>query len=94
MQSLQARSRWCVSTVIGRGIGCDATRRPAYRQRLAEELESGQAHTITCRPSRIIEREEFEDEGALWIFDGGEGRSMAICGQEYYGDASFSVIAF
>ena len=56
----------------------------AYRQRLAEELESGQAHVITCQPIRIIEREEFEDEGALWIFDGGEGRYLAICGQEYY----------
>jgi hypothetical protein len=56
----------------------------AYRQRLAEELESGQVHSITCRPSRIIEREEFEDEGALWIFDGGDGRYLAICGQEYY----------
>ena len=56
----------------------------AHRQRLAEELESGQAHAITCRPSRIIEREEFEDEGALWIFDGGDGHYLAICGQEYY----------
>lgn len=56
----------------------------AYRKRLAEELELGQAHVITCRPSRIIEREEFEDEGALWIFDGGDGRYLAICGQEYY----------
>jgi hypothetical protein len=55
-----------------------------YRRKLAEELESGQVHTITCRPSRIFEREEFEDEGALWIFDGGEGRYLAICGQEYY----------
>lgn len=56
----------------------------AYRQRLAEELESGLAHAITCHPSRIIEREEFEDEGALWIFDGGDGRYLAICGQDYY----------
>jgi hypothetical protein len=56
----------------------------AHRQRLAEELESGQAHVITCRPSRIIEREEFEDRGALWIFDGGEGRYLVISGQEYY----------
>lgn len=56
----------------------------AYRQRLAEELESGQAHTIVCRPSRIIEREEFEDEGAFWVFDGGDGRYLAICGQDYY----------
>ena len=56
----------------------------AHRRRLAEELESGQAHAITCRPSRIIEREEFEDEGSLWIFDGGDGRYLAICGQEYY----------
>jgi len=56
----------------------------AHRQRLAEELEGGQAHSIVCRPSRIIEREEFEDEGALWIFDGGDGRYLAICGQDYY----------
>ena len=56
----------------------------AHRRRLAEELESGQAHAITCRPSRIIEREEFEDEGSLWIFDGGDGRYLAIRGQEYY----------
>jgi hypothetical protein len=56
----------------------------AHRQRLAEELESGQAHAIVCEPSRIVEREEFEDEGALWIFDGGDGRYLAICGQEYY----------
>lgn len=56
----------------------------AHRQRLTEELESGQAYAITCRPSRIIEREEFEDEGAFWIFDGGDGRYLAICGQEYH----------
>src|SRR5262245_50204716 len=49
-----------------------------HRQRLAEELEAGQAHSIICRPSRIIEREEFEDEGSLWIFDGGDGRYLAI----------------
>lgn len=56
----------------------------AHRQKLAEELESGLAYVITCRPTRIIEREEFEDEGALWIFDGGDGRYVAIGGQEYY----------
>lgn len=55
----------------------------AQRHRLAEELELGDAHVITCCPSRIIEREEFEDEGALWIFDGGDGRYLAICGQDY-----------
>ena len=56
----------------------------AYRQRLAEELAQGQARVITCRPHRIIEREEFEDEGAFWIFDGGDGRYLAVCGQDYY----------
>lgn len=61
----------------------------AHRQKLVEELESGQAHAIICRPSRIIEREEFEDEGALWIFDGGDGRYLAICGQEYYDTPRF-----
>lgn len=60
-----------------------------FRQRLAEELEAGQAHSIVCCPSRIIEREEFEDEGALWIFDGGNGRYLAICGQEYYATPRF-----
>lgn len=55
-----------------------------HRQKLVEELESGQAYAITCRPQRIIEREEFEDEGAFWIFDGGDGRYLAICGQDYY----------
>jgi hypothetical protein len=55
-----------------------------YRRRLAEELEFGQAYTITCRPNRIIEREEFEDEGAFWIFECSEGRYLAICGQDYY----------
>ena len=61
----------------------------AHRQMLIEELESGQAYAITCQPSRIIEREEFEDEGALWIFDGGEGQYLAICGQEYRETARF-----
>lgn len=56
----------------------------AHRQTLAEELESGQARSIVCQPNRIIEREETEDEGALWIFDGGNGLYLAICGQEYY----------
>ena len=56
----------------------------SHRQRLAEELESGSAYAISCCPSRIIERTEFEDEGAFWIFDGGDGRYLAICGQEYY----------
>ena len=60
-----------------------------HRQRLTEELESGQAYAITCQPSRIIEREEFEDEGAFWIFDGGDGRYLAICGQEYYATSRF-----
>ena len=56
----------------------------SFRQRLTEELEAGTAYSITCRPKHIIEREEFEDEGALWIFDGGEGRYLALCGQDYY----------
>jgi hypothetical protein len=61
----------------------------AFRQRLTEELESENAYTVTCRPTRIIEREEFEDEGTLWIFDGGEGRYLVLCGQDYYSTARF-----
>lgn len=56
----------------------------AYRQRLAEDFKSGLARVITCRPVRVIEREAFEDEGNLWIFDGGDGCYLAVCGQEYY----------
>jgi hypothetical protein len=54
-----------------------------FHQRLAEELEAGQARVIMCRPVRIFEREEFEDEGSFWIFDGGEGVYLAMCGQDY-----------
>jgi hypothetical protein len=61
----------------------------AFRRRLTEELESENAYIVTCLPKRIIEREEFEDEGAFWIFDGGEGRYLALCGQDYYGTARF-----
>lgn len=56
----------------------------ANRQKILEELETGQVRVISCQPSRIIEREEFEDEGAFWIFDGGDGRYLAICGQDYH----------
>src|SRR3954463_11681288 len=40
----------------------------AHPHRLAGGWEAGQPHSILCRPSRIIEREQFEDEGSLWIF--------------------------
>jgi hypothetical protein len=56
----------------------------SVRQRFADELEGGIAHSITCDPQRILERKEFEDEGAFWIFDGGDGRYLALCGQDYY----------
>ncbi|WP_395739261.1 hypothetical protein [Prosthecobacter sp.] len=56
----------------------------AHRQRIAEELEAGQVRVIRCQPTRILEREEFEDEGAFWIFDGGDGHYLAICGQDYH----------
>jgi hypothetical protein len=56
----------------------------SHKQKLVEELEAGNAYAIACRPARIIEREEFEDEGAFWIFDGGNGSYLALCGQEYY----------
>jgi hypothetical protein len=55
-----------------------------FRQKMAEDLESGNAYAIICRPKRIFEREEFEDEGAFWIFDGGDGRYMVLCGQSFY----------
>jgi hypothetical protein len=55
-----------------------------FRQQMAEELESGNAYAVTCRPTRIFEREEFEDEGAFWIFDGGDGRYLILCGQGFY----------
>lgn len=61
----------------------------SYRQNLAEELATGEAHAIKCSPTRIIEREEFEDEGAFWIFDGGDGSYLALCGQEYYESRRF-----
>jgi hypothetical protein len=66
----------------------------SYREKLREELEGGLAHSILCRPKRIIEREEFEDEGALWIFDGGDGKYLAICGQDHYATPRFPSAEF
>jgi hypothetical protein len=55
-----------------------------FYRKLADELEAGDARVISCRPVRIFERKEFEDEGAFWIFDGGNGRYLALCGQEHH----------
>lgn len=66
----------------------------SHKQKLIEELEAGDAHVITCCPARIIEREEFEDEGAFWIFDGGNGSYLALCGQEYYETPRFPSAQF
>jgi hypothetical protein len=60
-----------------------------FSKHLTDELNAGIAQTITCRPARIFEREEIEDEGAVWIFDGGDGRYLALSGQDYYETARF-----
>lgn len=65
------------------------THMAVYGQRLTEDLQSDQAHVIDCRPVRIIEREQFEDEGALWIFDGGDGRYLIMGGQDYEEETDF-----
>ena len=63
-------------------------------QQLAEELELSTAFVIACEPVRIIEREEIEDEGALWVFDGGEGLYVALCGQIFEATPRFPAARF
>lgn len=41
-----------------------------------------------------VEFEEYEDEGACWAFDLGDGRILFIRGQEYYRDGDFPCLEF
>lgn len=67
------------------------------RTRYLDEIDRGIAISIFCRPARIFEWEEFEDEGATWVFDGGSGRYLLLSGQDFeptrdFPSSSFEVV--
>jgi len=55
-----------------------------FAGRLEVEAQTGRAYSILCKPTRIITRTEIEDEGASWIFDGGDGNYLGLFGQDFW----------
>jgi hypothetical protein len=68
---------------------------PARRswRRQATALDAGlaanYARVTRIASDRVVEFEEFEDEGACYAFDAGNGRAVILTGQEFYEDESF-----
>lgn len=65
-----------------------------YYSRLNAELAGERAFVIRCEPLRIISRDEEEDEGAAWVFDGGDGSYLAMFGQDFRPTARFPSRSF
>lgn len=67
------------------------TRRGWMRQARALDagLAANQARVTRIKSDRVVEFEEFEDEGACFAFDAGDGRAVVLSGQEFYEDESF-----
>jgi len=56
---------------------------------LKDALAGGSARVETISCKRFIEVEEFEDEGACYLFEIDDKRLFLLFGQEYYSDAEF-----
>ena len=52
-------------------------------------LETDRVREVRLRSGRVVEFEEFEDEGACYAFAHGDGSSVFIVGQEFYEDDDF-----
>jgi hypothetical protein len=67
------------------------TRRSWRRQAAALDagLSANHARVTRIASDRVVEFEEFEDEGACYAFDAGNGRAIVLTGQEFYEDESF-----
>ncbi len=56
---------------------------------LRDALTGGTARVETICSTRFIEVEEFEDEGACYLFEIEDKRLFLLSGQEYYSDSKF-----
>ncbi len=88
--------------VVGGGIvswvGRDFRRLARDLGTMAEGLESAlrknAADVYDIRSRRFAEFEEFEDEGACYVFELDENRLVVLSGQEFYESAAFPSLDF
>ena len=57
-------------------------------------LRRNEAHSFDIEAVAYAELEEWEDEGACWAFDLGDGRIVFLTGQEFYPSARFPSLDF
>jgi hypothetical protein len=76
---------WTMGRVVGWGKRASLLKsQNAFLNKLSEDAGSGVVHCVECRSTRLIEREEFEDEGAFYVFDGDDDNYLALVGQDFY----------
>jgi len=103
---LASDEHWLVVTlfwiVVGGGIVLwllrDARRNAAHLRAMARAaesaLEADRAEVYDFRARAFAELEEYEDEGACFAFDLGDGRLAFVVGQRFYPEARFPSLDF
>jgi hypothetical protein len=74
---------------LGRDLRRETAHVPAVTASIESALERGEAASYDIVACAYVEFEEFEDEGACWAFDLGDGRVVFVIGQEYYREDRF-----
>ncbi|MGI9037736.1 MAG: hypothetical protein ACR2GQ_02635 [Gemmatimonadota bacterium] len=100
----EAAPLWITLFWLAFGVGLffwvrrDFRRDAGWMQVMAASVESalrrGEADAIDVDAVAYAEFEEYEDEGACWAFDLGDGRLLFVRGQEYYRDDDFPSLEF
>lgn len=67
---------------------------PAMAQGLRSALARDEAEVFDVRASAFAELEEFEDEGACYVFQLDDDHLLFLCGQEFYPSARFPSLDF
>lgn len=85
--------------VVGSGIGFWSVRSNRKDgQRPLDALESAlrrnEADVYEVRARALAEVEEYDDEGAHYVFDLGDGRLVWIAGQDFYEERRFPCLEF
>jgi hypothetical protein len=57
--------------------------------RLERALSTGRAREFRIQSERVAEIEEYEDEGACYVFEFAEGASIVVSGQQFYATDTF-----
>ena len=97
---------WTIVTGFWAGIGAwiafsarrsqlkDQSHTDAYARGLTSAIARNEAEVFDVKAVAFLEFEEFEDEGAAYAFDLGDGRIAFIQGQQFYEGARFPSLDF